>query len=258
MSRDENPKELLGEEVFELLRGVITQSHARTQTDVVARALLFFLLRVSNTWRSIRTLDKHTSDDEGPMVDAGTLLRVMFDAYLQADYIVSDAEFAVERANDYLEFEHVEKYKRAKKIMNYDNPFAEALKSSPRRPGGEKRLQQEYDRVKGRYFVEKRWPDGTIQRGPRTRSNWFPGNLADIARSLGKSDEYDILLATFHGCVHSSAFTIRSGPIGSREHILGWASTIAARVARLSVEHNRIVLDDVHGQMLAALCRPYF
>ena len=257
MHPDEHPKELLGDKVFELLRNVITQSHPHAQTDVVARALLFFLLRVSNTWRSMRTLDKNTTDDEGPMVDAGALLRVMFDAYLQAEYIASDEKVAVERANDYLDFEHVEKYKRAQRVTSYDNPFAQALKASPHRPTGEVRLQQEYNRVKARYLVEKRQPDGTIQRGPRMRRNWYSGTLADIARSLGKSDEYDILLATFHGCVHSSAWAVRRGPVISREHILDWASTIAARIARLSVEHNRIVLDELHEQILAALCRPY-
>lgn len=258
MSRDDTLKDLADEQVVELLREVIGQSHSRCETDEVSRALLFFLVRVANTWRSIRTLDKHTPDDEGPMLDAGTLLRAMFDAYLQAEYIASDEKVAVDRARDYLDFEHVERYRRAQKVISYDNPFAEALKSSPRRPAGEKRLQQEYDRVKARYFVEKHRPDGTIQRGPRTRTNWFPGSLADIARSLGKSDEYDILLATFHGCVHSSSLAVQSGPTVSREHILQWASTIAARVARLSVRRNGIVLDDFHGRILATLCRPYF
>jgi len=254
----DNLKNRASEAVLEALRSVITQSYPHTETDVVARALLFFLVRVSNTWRSIRTLDEHMSDEEGPMVDGGTLLRAMFDAYLQAEYIVSDEKLAVERANDYLDFEHVEKHKRARCVTSYDNPFAEALKTSPHRPTGEERLQQEYNRVKARYFVEKRQPDGTIQRGPRVRSNWYSGTLADIARSLGKSDEYDILLATFHGCVHSSAWAVRKGPMVSREHILDWASTIAARVARLSVNRNCIVLDELHEQILAALCRPYF
>lgn len=258
MSRDEDVQERLGEELLEVLRGVITQSRPHTETDVVARALFFLLLRVSNTWRSIRTLDKHTSDKEGPMVDGGTLLRVMFDAYLQAEYIVRGEKLAVERANDYLDFEHVEKYKRAQKVTSYDNLVAEALKSSPDREGGEKHLQQEFDRVKARYLVEKRRRGRTIKRGPRTRSTWYRGTLADIAKCLGKSDEYDILLATFHGCVHSSAWAAREGPIIRREHIQHWASTIAARVAQLSVEHNRVVLDDFQRQLLASLCKPYF
>lgn len=217
MHDDDTLKDRVHEYVLELLGRVIKESHPLSETDEVARALLFLLLRVSNTWRSIRTLDKHTSDDAGPMLDTGALLRAMFDAYLQAEYIIGDEKVAVERANDYLDFEHVEKYKRVQAVMRHDNPFSEQLKSSPNRPEGEKRLQQEYDRVKNRYLTERRQRDGTIQRGTRTRPHWYAGNLAEIARSLGKSDEYDILLANYHGCIHSSSFTVREGPIGSRK-----------------------------------------
>jgi len=88
--------------------------------------------------------------------------------------------------------------------------------------------------------------------------NWFQGTLADIARELGKADEYDILLATFHGCVHSSSLAVKNGPTVSREHILDWASTVAARIAQLSVTHNDIKISDFHKQILASLCKPYF
>ena len=258
MHDDDTLKDRVHEYVLELLGRVIKESHPLSETDEVARALLFLLLRVSNTWRSIRTLDKHTPDDEGPMVDTGTLLRAMFDAYIQAEYIVSDKNVAAERAKDYLEFQHVEKYKRVQAVMRYDNPFSEQLKSSPNRADGERRLQQEFDRVKARYYTKNRRRNCKTRPGAGMRTNWYPGSLADIARSLGKSDEYDILLANFHGCVHSSALTVQVGPIGSRKHVLDWASTIAVRVARLSVQHNRIELDEFNGRILEELCKPYF
>jgi hypothetical protein len=258
VDQDDQLKGRADEAVLEILRDVIKQAYEQSKEDEVSRALLYLLVRVSNTWRSIRTLDQHTTDEEGPMLDAGALLRAMFDAYLQAEYIVSDPSMARSRANDYLDFEHVERYKRAHKVISYDNPFANQLKSSPRRPEGEQRLQMEYDRVKHRFLVEKRKSDGTIKQGPGTRTNWYLGSLADIARSLGKIDEYDILLATFHGCVHSSALAVRKGPTVSREHILDWASTIAARVAQLSVRHNDLKISDFHAKILAALCKPYF
>ena len=188
------------------------------------------------------------------MVDAGTLLRAMFDAYLQAEYIASDQAMAVERARDYLEFEHVERYRRVQKIAKHDNPFANSLMSSPHRPEGEKLVRREYDRVKARYFTKKSRSSGT----PHLRPYWHPGSLATIAESLGKSDEYDILLATYHGCVHSGALAVGRGPTMSREHILDWASTVALRVARPSISHNRIDLDELSIGIMSALCKPYF
>jgi len=258
MSQDDTLKEEADEEFQRLLTRVISTAYPYTKDDEVACSLVYLLVRVSNTWRSIRTLDKHMSDEEGPMLDAGALLRVIFDAYLQAEYISSDKEAAAERAKDYLEFEHVERYRRAKRVTGHNNPFAEDLRSSPRRAEGEKRLQQEYDRVKCRFLLEKRRSNGTIKRGPRTRTNWYPGSLADIAKYLGKADEYDILLANFHGCVHSSSWTVRKGPVVSRKHVLDWASTVAARVAQLSVDHVGVKLNGLQEKCLAALCKPYF
>ncbi len=258
MCDSEQLKDEVNDQVLMLLRHVIGESHTRTETDEIARALLYFLLREANTWRSIRTLHEHVPDEEGPMVDAGSLLRVMFDAYLQAEYVVGNEREASERAKDYLEFEHVEKYKRVQAVTEFDNSFTRKLKASPHRPSGEKRLQEEYDRVKSRYFTEKRLKNGKVKRGPGLRPHWYRGSLANVAKSLGKSDEYRILLSTFHGCVHSNPFAIRFGPPISRDVVLHWASRIALRVARLSVAHNDIQLSKLHAKMLDSSCKPYF
>ena len=246
------------EYVLHLMKQVIRQANECSENDSVARALLFFLLRVANTWRSIRTLRNNTPDEEGFAVDAGTLLRAMFDAYIQAEYIVHDPSKADERARDYLDFEHVERFKSATSVMKHDTPLSNHLKASPKRAEGEKRLQQEYDRVKERYFVEKRRSDGTVKYGPGTRNTWYAQNLSDLARTLGREDEYDSLLKNFHGCVHSSPMAVRRGPMVSARHVLDWASTIAARVAKLSVEHHKFELDDLYSRILNALCKPYF
>ena len=143
------------------------------------------------------------------------------------------------------------------KVTSHDNPLAERLKSSPKRPEGEKRLLEDYNRVKDSYLVERRQQDGTVKRGPATRNTWYPGDLAAMARGLGKRAEYDVFVATFHGCVHSSAFSVHRGPPVSPEYVLHLASTIAARVARLNVDYNRINLGDFYGPILDALCRGY-
>ena len=244
--------------VLELLKQVIGEANARSENDDVARALLFFLVRVANTWRSIRTLRNNTPDEEGFAVDAGTLLRAMFDAYIQAEFVIHDRNAARERARDYFDFEHVERYKLVNSVMKHDTPLSDHLKASPRRPEGEKRVQQEYDRVKERYFVERKRADGTMKRGPGTRNTWYAANLADLARTVGKEDEYDSLLKTFHGCVHSSPIAVGRGPVVSPQHVVDWASTVAARVAKLTVEYHGIELDEPFDCFLDELSKPYF
>jgi len=244
--------------VLELMKQVIRTAHGRVDNDPVARALLFFLVREANTWRSIRTLRNNTPDGEGFTVDAGTLLRAMFDAYLQAAYIVHDPKDANQRAQDYIDFEHVERFKLVNSVMKHDTPLSRHLKASPKRQEGEKRMQQEYDRVKSRYFLERRLADGTVKCGPGTRNTWYAQNLFDLAVILGKEDEYDSLLKMFHGCVHSSPFAVGLGPMVSADHVVDWASTIAARVTKLNVEHHKITLDELYSGILDALCKSYF
>ena len=244
--------------VLELLKQVIRQANDGIKNDDVARALLFFMVRVANTWRSIRTLRNNTPDGEGFTVDAGTLLRAMFDAYIQAEYVVHDPNKASERARVYLDFEHVERFKLVNSVMKHDTPLSNHLRTSPRRPVGEKRMQQEYDRVKARYFLERKLADGTVKLGPGTRNTWYAGKLSELAQTVEKEDEYDSLLKAFHGCVHSSPFAVGRGPMVSPKHVLDWASTIPARVAKLNVEYHKIQLDDLYGSILDALCKPYF
>lgn len=251
-------REAANDSILNLLRNVIQQSEPRSRSDVVALALLYFMVRGSNTWRSMRTLDRYIPDDEGPMVDAGALLRVMFDAYLQAKYIADDRTAAVGRAQDYLEFEHIERFKQAQKVISCNNPFADKLKASPERPSGELRLQNEFDRVAKRYAVAGSRRSGARKGKVQIRQNWYPGTLADLAQSVGQADEYAIILSSFHGCVHSSALAVSRGPVVGWQNILDWASTIAARVAGLSVDYNNIVLDEFQSKLLTTLRRPYF
>lgn len=232
--------------VRDLLREIISQTYDLGDSDDVSVALFFFLGRVANTWRSIRTLQKYTKDSDGFMVDAGSLLRAMYDAYLQAEYLVSDSAKSSERARDYFDFEHIERYKAMKRTLSANNWMAKRLQRSPKRSKGQPTNKQHYDRVKCRF-----------QSNPgkdATRNQWYPGTLPAIAEEAGKLDEYKTFLATFNGCVHSSASAVKSGPPICAEHVLIMASTIAAKVARLSVVHNTLTLNTDDQRLLEVLC----
>jgi hypothetical protein len=53
-----------------------------------ATVLLMLLVREGNTWKTIRFLMRQTQREllDSVLIDVGTLLRAMFDAYLQAHY----------------------------------------------------------------------------------------------------------------------------------------------------------------------------
>ena len=253
-SNNQPEKQLLDEIVLELLKIVIKQSEKYTD-DEVSLALFYFLVRVANTWCSIRTLQNNLSDGDGFLLDAGVLLRAMYDAYFQAAYIVHNPEAQSGRAKEYLEFEVVERYKTAQIITSYDNPLANKLKSSQARAKGEKDLFEKYNQVKDKYLSKHRQKDGTIKYGPGTRNQWYDGNLPNIAEKIGKRSEYDFFLSSLHGCVHSSALAVHKGPPMSPEYVLAWASKIAAHVAQLNVKYNKIELNEFQQQILERFCK---
>lgn len=112
-----------------IVQSVIARVHDQKDKDNVSQALFYLLVRVANTWMSIRTLRKYSPDKDNKifMVDAGALLRCMFDAYLQAEHIFKDSEKRKERATLYLDFEHVEKFKYSRKILHHDNALTKRL-----------------------------------------------------------------------------------------------------------------------------------
>jgi uncharacterized protein DUF5677 len=248
------------DDAFEqLLTFVISEAHERTKTDQVARALFFFLMRTSNTWRSIRTLRIHSPHDDILVVDTGALLRCMFEAYLQAGYIAADASEAAQRAQDYFDFEHIERSRWQAKVLKYDNLVTRRVRSSPKFAEVKEAVEREYDRVKGQFPKKKYRGTNQAPDAQGVRDHWYPGSLFDIAQSLGKTDEYDTLLTAFHGCVHSSASALKPSwlPIPSAKHVIMWATSIAARTVRLNVDHDKIKLSDLHTRILDLLCRPY-
>jgi hypothetical protein len=230
---------------LEIITTVIRGAHEQEDKDRVSRALLLFLVRVANTWRSIRTLRRYTPDPQGFMVDAGTLLRAMFDARFQAEFIFSDPTKREERSGLYLDFEHVERYQMKGKVLRHDNQLTDRLRSSPKRtPEAEKRLQDEYDRVKDRYLTPG---------NDRKPEKWYKSNLRELAK--GKEAEYDTFVATYQGCVHSSALAISRGPLVKPEHVLFMASFILARVTKLNIEYNRLPMDEGDVMILDELCK---
>src|SRR5436305_2033468 len=70
----------------------------------VATTLLLLLVREGNTWRTIRTLMRETQAEllSTVNIDVGTLLRAMFDAYLQVNYVLHDPAERAARAKLFL------------------------------------------------------------------------------------------------------------------------------------------------------------
>ena len=233
-----------------ILKQVIGKVYAQKNRDKVSTALLFFLVRAANSWRSIVTLLVHSENHETYTIDAAVILRCIFDAYLQANLIYQDPDERDERAELYLDYAHIDKYKAQAKPLQHKNEFSDKLSANPNRPKMQPLLKAEYDRVKSRYFKKHRSPDGTVKLGPDIRDKWYEGTLPDLAKHAGKGDEYDTFITPFSGSVHSSAYSVEVGPLLKGDHLSLLASGFTARIVRLNVEHNKISLNETDLEIL--------
>jgi len=250
--------DVVDEELFNIMRSVISTLKQRNNADDVTQALLCFLVRVANTWKSIHLLREHVPAgfENAVMVDIGALLRCMFDAYLQADYILRDPAKRMERATLYLEFQHVERYKAEQKMLSHNNPLSDTLRRSPHRAEGQARTKGEFDRVKKPFLKKdkKKAPGGVATREADTREQWYESNLGQLAQNAGRKDEYDTFVCPFSGCAHSSSYAILEGPPVTPEYVMQFASSLAARVVNLNVRYNGIDLGD-HQPILDEMCK---
>lgn len=221
-----------------ILDRVVSAVYGKQADDPVGAALLCLLVRVGNTFRTIRVLRSNACGDFAKCfdVDAGALLRCMFDAYLQAHLITRDAAESNRLAQMYLDFEHVERFKTQGKVIGHDNRLSRQLLASPHKEDGQRRLQEEFDRVKGPFLIEG--------KGDKTRDKWYKGTLQQLAADAGKLDEYDTFATPFSCCVHSGSFAVRGGPLFPMKHMTMLASQLAARIVKMNVEYNKIDLGE--------------
>jgi hypothetical protein len=180
----------------------------------------------------------------------------MFDAYLQAEYVVRDPAKPTERATLYFEFQHVERYKAEQKVLKHDNRLSHALRKSTFRAAGEARTAAEFERVKQKFLQkDKRYTGRPVgKREPETREQWYESNLGQLAQEAGKKDEYDTFVYPFNGCAHSSSYAVLSGPPVPMDCVTQFASTLAARVLNLNVRYEAIDLGDYQA-ILDEMCK---
>lgn len=229
----------LVESLFRQVASIVSQQ--RRPSDV-AEALDLLTGRCLQTWKTIRSLYRHATHHWD--ADAAALVRVAFDALIQATYICHDASQSGSRAKDYLDFPTVEKKRQADAMLKCDAALARAIASSPLRPEGEKKLSEAYQRIAPRF---------TNARGV-IRKQWYPGTLRDLAEEVGLGHEYVLLLSLQHGAVHSSASMLRHGPPLDQKNATILISIICGRLLRLTVRECGTDLPNAIDEMLCAVC----
>jgi Family of unknown function (DUF5677) len=237
-------------ELFCVADRVIVQVNEMTKQDKVCQALFCLLWRNFLTWRTIQTIRTHASPAELSLLDVAVLIRCMFDAYLQADFIYRDPSKREERAKLYLDYQFVDRLNATVKTLRHHNGLSRRLGQSKLREEGEKPIREAYDRVKSQFIKGQPPTDGSE---PELRTKWYKENLGQLATTLGRKDEYDTFVSPYSGCVHSSSYPLTSGPSGTHDVFAMFATTLVARVLDMLIVHTGISISEIERENLNAL-----
>lgn len=179
-------------------------------------------------------------------IDATTVLRTLYDAMLQALYIIDDPENMEFRGELYEGFSAIERYELLRRVEADSSAFSRKLRESPLRKDGEPRLVAEYQQRIGNY----RKPGSSIR--PRSWYAHSVGTLKDMAVVVGYEDEYLLLTHDLGASVHSSAFALAPKPLFSPDLclLLAWHLTVRVlgKIAdryeiELAGEESKVVRD---------------
>lgn len=221
--------------------GRAIQERVKTFTPTT-RALEPFKNRIGGALDTLTALDRFAKNDW--RTDGMTLLRAMYDAHLQALYILADPAEADARAQLFLDYRCIEQRRMQNLLERNSTQLAQTLLRSPRRAEGEAEREVNFQRLRPKYLTKD---------GKRLRRDWYEGNLYDLAREVGLESECEILQRDLSGAVHSTPAALLAGASFSEpEHLLlvGWKLMfrVLGRIAQhhgasLEPEHEEIVRD---------------
>lgn len=233
-----------------LIAEVISQHAAHSTMSKASEAIGDLLLRASGGWKSILHIVRGCADKNELDLcanDCAAILRCMHDCALQGEYIYAGDSADGKSPDDlgllYLEFEHIERFKRSTTAVKFSSQLAQKISQSPLRAQGEMRNQAAYDRVKGNY----------TDRNGRVRNQWYTGDAASLARKINRQEEYFWFTSTLHSSIHGGPLSVRYGPAtsGPTDLILT-AQWIIRRLLIPVIKLDNLILSEQSTEMMNA------
>ena len=191
--------------------------------------------------------------------EAQILLRTLVELAVTLDYIF---ESAPERAQLYLDFQHIAKWRELQRLRRLPNALSRVLQEQP---NIEADLEKRYAEHKSKYLTRK----GRVQQ------TWHAEKTAEMARAVGVSDVWEAMYPVDSGLVHSGPdalqLYLRQAPNGALEILPSMPAHRVMRVlcdtmyclgsvARLAAQlfgsgETAAALSELDGRR-GAVCRP--
>jgi hypothetical protein len=188
---------------------ILEKLNALKRTDAVTQTVEGIFGRMVYSGVSLRALLGESKHDW--RCDGASILRTIYDASLQALYILADPAKADELATRYVDFGMVEKMVTIKLFDKRATDMSRKVSTSPKRSAVEPALLTEYDRVNKKHCWD------LMKLPPK---NWYKGSLRDVAKAVGYEAEYELLQKQLSAIVHSSYSGLQGTQTYTGPHIM--------------------------------------
>jgi hypothetical protein len=218
-------------------------------------ALFAIFVHIAHNWKAVAVLHDYVEKHDMPgffLNPATSLNRSMYDAFLQALYLVHDPSMAEKLAADYFNFGIIEHVKFVKALDSNESLLAKKVATSPMRAASEKEWNKAFSQVEAQFRKSKK------SRGWRWRDKWYEGNLRDLAEKTGRLREYDFNVAYSHASVHANPHATLQGPIWTPAGLLFNVCYIASQAVDLLRRHLGVELSCRGRRLIEALSRGMF
>src|SRR4051812_10845826 len=207
---------------------IFAKLSAVRRNEPVTEAIELLLRRIVGAGNSLRVLHEHAPHEFA--FDGAMILRGIYEAMLQALYILQKQSQRIERATLYLDFYWVEHKQFVRLIDTNPTYLANKLSQSSKRAMVEPAIEQKFESVRGKFENDK----------GKLRNHWYPASLREIASAIGRESEYEFLQKQLSGAVHSSAFSLKNGVPYERFLLIELAWRFSFRVLGRFAEYAQI------------------
>jgi hypothetical protein len=215
-------------ERFTFAMSFLKNSNPRGRVNVIAAKLLKRLGMSMNSLLALRRSGCFVEHNHDP----ATILRAMYDATFQLEYLLHDPTKSAQLAADFFDFQEIERHKKIVSLQRYKNDFVQRLNRSLLRTQNEAAINAAFSKVERRF-----------RKGKGYRDTWHGKNLRQLCWTKDREEEYDFMIVLLHGATHSSPQTLYSGAAISPSIILLMASNLMMRAIAAALDYNGIQVD---------------
>jgi hypothetical protein len=225
-----------------IANGIVTKLNSVSKPGTVTKAAELLLRSIVSSGNALYFLRQASLScpQYDFALDGAAILRRIYDAMLQALFILSDPTECEGRAQLYLDYYWVERYVAISLFDKNPTAIANVVKTSPKRKVAEPAIECEFQRVKSKFLTKKGEP----------RRCWYQGNLRDIAKQVGLESEYELLQKQLSGAVHSSPLFLKDGSIYTGFLLADLSWRFSFRVLGRFAEYKGVALDEIEQDMV--------